>query len=65
MICSSGILSEGGIWRLSSWYRTAWMSGLWSGSPGTTDGLPELPPLRMPARESSSRPPWTFSASAL
>ena len=50
----------GGICRSLSTLRTALMSRLSSGLPGTTAG-PESPPAAQPARLSSRKPPRCFS----
>jgi hypothetical protein len=59
-ITPAGNCAEGGILRPS--YRSARISGLWSGWPGTT-AAPPAPPLVIPFRESRKSPPMaTFVA---
>ena len=56
LISCSGSLAVGGILKRSCVCRTAWISTLCSGSPGTSTG-PSLPPCMRCSRESSCRPP--------
>src|SRR6266446_5005563 len=64
LICSAGRVFFGGICRSSSICRTAFMSRLFSGSPGTTAG-PVSPPLSNPSLESSTQLPLILSTSWL
>ena len=54
----------GGICKSGLAWRTALMSKLFSGSPGTTAG-PESPPMRIAPSESSTRPFLDFFAAWL
>jgi hypothetical protein len=54
--CCADSFFFGGICKSVLVWRMAASSRLRSGSPGTTDGSPELPPRRRPSRVSTRRP---------
>ena len=64
-ITSSASFSFGGMAVSGSPWRMPMISGLWSGLPATTAGLPDSPPVSMPAQVSRRSLPLSFLASAL